>query len=98
MAPELPPSPLPPASTDPHAELEALRALVSTFASATWETGTDGIVVIDSPSWRAYTGQTYDEWIGYGRIVVESDGGGVTCVSASLTPLAPFLDSDIAAV
>lgn len=66
MAPELPPSPLPHASTEPRAELEALRALVSTFASATWETGTDGIVVVDSPSWRAYTGQTYDEWIGYG--------------------------------
>ncbi|MFN7914815.1 MAG: PAS domain S-box protein [Vicinamibacterales bacterium] len=67
MAPELPPTPVPPASADSRAELEALRALVSTFASATWETGTDGVVVVDSPSWRAYTGQTYEEWI--------SDGG-----------------------
>jgi PAS domain S-box-containing protein len=66
MAPDLPPSPLPPAFADPHAELEALRALVSTFASATWQTGTDGIVTADSPSWRAYTGQTYEEYLGYG--------------------------------
>lgn len=66
MAPELPPAAVPNAFADSRAELEALRALVSTFASATWETGTDGLITVDSPSWRAYTGQTYEEWIGYG--------------------------------
>lgn len=31
-----------------------------------WETDPAGVVVADSPSWRAYTGQTLDEWLGYG--------------------------------
>jgi PAS domain S-box-containing protein len=31
-----------------------------------WETDGNGVVITDSPSWRAYTGQTLDEWLGYG--------------------------------
>jgi PAS domain S-box-containing protein len=46
-----------------------LRHLVETFAQATWETDVDGVVVTDSPSWRAYTGQTLEDcsgraWLG----------------------------------
>ncbi len=39
------------------------RALVEPFAQTTWETDADGMVVGDSPSWRAYTGQTLGEWL-----------------------------------
>ena len=42
------------------------RLLVDSWAQAVWETDANGVVVTDSPSWRAYTGQTLDEWLGYG--------------------------------
>ena len=45
---------------------ERFRSLVQGFAQAVWETDADGLVVADSPSWRAYTGQTIEEWIGDG--------------------------------
>ncbi|AWN52157.1 PAS domain S-box protein [Methylobacterium sp. 17Sr1-1] len=45
---------------------ERFRGLVQGMAQAVWETDADGLVVADSPSWRAYTGQTLDEWLGYG--------------------------------
>lgn len=40
--------------------------LVGHVAQAAWEADAKGYVVADSPSWRAYTGQTSDEWLGYG--------------------------------
>ncbi len=42
------------------------RNLLGSFAQAVWETSAEGVVVTDSPSWRAYTGQTLEEWLGYG--------------------------------
>ncbi len=45
---------------------ERFRHLVESYAHAVWETNAEGVVVADSPSWRAFTGQTYEEWIGYG--------------------------------
>jgi PAS domain S-box-containing protein len=42
------------------------RLLVESFAQAVWEADADGVVVADSPSWRSYTGQSLDEWLGYG--------------------------------
>lgn len=42
------------------------RLLVGALAQATWETDAQGLVTVDSPSWRAYTGQTIDEWLGWG--------------------------------
>lgn len=42
------------------------RILIGSWAQAVWETDAAGVVVTDSPSWRAYTGQTLDEWLGYG--------------------------------
>ena len=47
------------------AELRS-RTLIEDIAQATWETNADGIVEVDSPSWRAYTGQSLNEWLGYG--------------------------------
>ena len=42
------------------------RALVETMAQAVWETDAEGAVVADSPSWRAYTGQTREQSLGFG--------------------------------
>jgi PAS domain S-box-containing protein len=38
------------------------RSLVEAYAQAVWETDADGAVVADSPSWRAYSGQTATAW------------------------------------
>ncbi|MGB9927006.1 MAG: PAS domain S-box protein [Methanosarcina sp.] len=45
---------------------ERFRLLIETVAQAVWETNAEGEAVTDSPSWRAYTGQTLEEWLGYG--------------------------------
>jgi two-component system CheB/CheR fusion protein len=42
------------------------RALVEASAQIVWTTNEAGEVVEDSPSWRYFTGQTYDEWKGAG--------------------------------
>ncbi|WP_431271120.1 PAS domain S-box protein [Dankookia sp. P2] len=42
------------------------RLLIESWTQAVWETDADGVVVADSPSWRAYTGQTPEEWRGFG--------------------------------
>lgn len=48
-------------------ESEARHQLVfEAWAQAVWETDGAGVVKADSPSWRAYTGQTLEEWLGYG--------------------------------
>ena len=59
--------------TDRHryeAELEAreqrFRALVEASSQIVWTTDPNGSVVEDSPSWRAYTGQTKESWMGSG--------------------------------
>ena len=47
---------------------QRFRNLVEASALAVWETDPDGYVVVDSPSWRKFTGQTFEEWIGTGWI------------------------------
>jgi len=42
------------------------HALVSASAQIVWTTDAEGAVVDDSPSWRAFTGQTYEQWVGHG--------------------------------
>ena len=42
------------------------RALVDASAQIVWTTDPTGAVVEDSPSWRAFTGQTYEQWKGFG--------------------------------
>ena len=42
------------------------RALVSASANIVWTTNAAGEVVEDSPSWRSFTGQTYEQWKGWG--------------------------------
>ena len=42
------------------------QALVDTSAQIVWTTDPSGAVVEDSPSWRAFTGQTLEQWQGFG--------------------------------
>jgi PAS domain S-box-containing protein len=42
------------------------RMLVEGIAQATWEADGSGVVVADSPSWRAFTGQSREQWLGHG--------------------------------
>jgi PAS domain S-box-containing protein len=41
---------------------ERFRSLVMATSQIVWTNTADGRVREDSPSWRAFTGQTYDEW------------------------------------
>jgi len=43
-----------------------LEALIKASAQIVWTTAADGSVVQDSPIWRAFTGQTFEEWRGTG--------------------------------
>ena len=45
---------------------ERFRSLVSATSQIVWSNTPDGRVDEDSPSWRAFTGQTYEEWRGFG--------------------------------
>ena len=59
-----------PSSVTPESvDNRALRALLGAFVQAVWETDAEGRVVADSPSWRAYTGQSVEEWLGYGWVM-----------------------------
>ena len=40
------------------------RALVDASAQIVWTTGANGKAVEDSPSWRAFTGQAQEDWLG----------------------------------
>ena len=42
------------------------RALVTAAAQVNWVTNAEGQIIEDSPTWRTFTGQTYDEWRGWG--------------------------------
>jgi PAS domain S-box-containing protein len=45
---------------------QRFRSLVMATSQTIWSTTPDGRVLEDSPSWRALTGQTYEEWKEYG--------------------------------
>jgi PAS domain S-box-containing protein len=52
---------------DAAAENEArFQALVNASSQIVWTTNAEGMVVEDSPSWRAFTGRTYQELKGFG--------------------------------
>lgn len=42
------------------------RSLAESSAEVVWTTAPDGMVVEDSPRWRAFTGQTLPQWLGSG--------------------------------
>jgi urea ABC transporter urea binding protein len=43
---------------------QRFRALVDATAQIVWRAAANGMIVEDSPSWRAFTGQTKQEWLG----------------------------------
>ena len=45
---------------------ERFRVLVDISAQIIWTTDAEGAAVEDSPSWRSYTGQTYEQLKGWG--------------------------------
>jgi len=45
---------------------ERFRSLVMATSQIVWTNTPDGRVLEDSPSWRAFTGQSYDEWREFG--------------------------------
>ena len=45
---------------------ELYRALMTASAQIIWTTDAEGRVADDSPTWRAFTGQTLDQWRGWG--------------------------------
>jgi PAS domain S-box-containing protein len=45
---------------------ERFRAFVEATSIVLWTAAATGNVEEDSPSWRAFTGQSYEEWRGYG--------------------------------
>jgi len=45
---------------------ERFRSLVMATSQIVWSNTPDGRVDEDSPSWRAFTGQTYDQWRNFG--------------------------------
>jgi len=70
---------------------ERLRKLVEASAAAVWTTDAHGQVVEDSPSWRAYTGQTLAEWLEDGwtaavhprdRVIMQPASSGAGPMSA----------------
>ncbi len=52
---------------------QRFRNLVEASALAVWETNPEGEVVNDSPSWREFTGQTFEEWKETGWISVHPE-------------------------
>src|SRR5712691_8714783 len=49
---------------------QRFQALVEASAQIVWTTDPNGAVVEDSPTWRAFTGQTYEQWRGFGWLDV----------------------------
>ena len=49
---------------------ERFRLLVSSTSQAVWAAPPDGLVEEDSPSWRTFTGQSYEDYRGFGWLAV----------------------------
>jgi PAS domain S-box-containing protein len=47
---------------------QRIRALIEASSQIVWSCNSLGEAVEDSPSWRAYTGQTFEQWSGYGYV------------------------------
>ena len=45
---------------------ERFRSLVTASSQMVWNSDSDGAIIDDSPTWRAFTGQSYDDWKGSG--------------------------------
>ncbi|MCC2973660.1 PAS domain-containing protein [Massilia sp. IC2-476] len=47
---------------------ERFRSLIVATTQVVWHCGPDGAMEADSPTWRAYTGQSYEEWKDFGWV------------------------------
>jgi len=47
---------------------ERFRSLIVATTQVVWHCGPDGAMEADSPTWRAYTGQSYEQWKGFGWV------------------------------
>lgn len=54
--------------TDLQTGRQRFASLVEASAQIVWETNAQGVVTEDSPSWRAFTGQTVAQWMGTGWV------------------------------
>jgi PAS domain S-box-containing protein len=45
---------------------ERFRSLVTATSQIVWTCDAQGMVIEDSPSWRKFTGQSYEQWKGFG--------------------------------
>ncbi|QGY05203.1 PAS domain-containing protein [Methylobacterium mesophilicum SR1.6/6] len=58
---------------------ERFRGLVEGFGQFSWEASAEGVIEVDSPGWRAFTGQHLEEWLGSGWIAaIHPDDRDVT--------------------
>jgi PAS domain S-box-containing protein len=55
-----------PRAVEPPRSEERLRTFIEATSIVLWSADATGNVVEDSPSWRAFTGQSYEEWRGHG--------------------------------
>ena len=64
---------------------DLFRSLVTATTQIVWTSGADGLVVKDSPTWRAFTGQTVEQWLGWGWAdVIHPDDQEATVASWKL--------------
>jgi len=54
------------ANADARRSEATFRALVAASAQIVWVTGTDGVATDDAVAWREVTGQSVEEWTGWG--------------------------------
>ncbi len=47
---------------------QRFRSLIEASTQVVWHCGPDGSMEADSPTWRAFTGQSYEEWRGFGWV------------------------------
>jgi PAS domain S-box-containing protein len=59
-------SPSAPVPTNGAADERRFQALVAATAQMVWYTNSQGLCTEDAPSWRAFTGQSWEEYAGYG--------------------------------
>jgi len=61
---------------------DLFELLVDASAQIVWITNAEGYVEEDSPSWRTFTGQTYEQWKGHGWLEVIHPDDRDTTMSA----------------
>ena len=61
---------------------QRFRSLVTAMSQIVWTCNATGLVVEDSPSWRAFTGQTVQQWLGWGWLdAIHPDDKAATLAS-----------------